>query len=342
MSYFTCLHFYRQVATEVSDEGNLENSADLTLNSNISTFFKQSQILNALSDSNCEKTTSSGSYEYCFFCNNSVQNFLTHYNEVHESEYLRSINSLSPNNNKNVFKDISNNTITPLDISLKPLASSCSDKTEHKDTSDYENKVNKTRKNIQKENSKIKRIRLPDFCFFCEKEVHNFSRHVIRNHSVECEVQKILSIRKKDPERKKLLTSLRKKGNYILNNAKCVKPMKKTNHSGPDDYLPCSTCLGFYSRKQLWKHRKICSGNSGEAFSQADAQNFLVRNMKIDEKLKSTIFPRMRADKVSLIAKKDPLICAFGSQYLKTHREKHFVNVVSRKMRELSKMLIEI
>lgn len=49
----------------------------------------------------------------------------------------------------------------------------------------------------------------------------------------------------------------------------------------------------------------------------------------------------MRVDKISLIAKKGNL-SAFGSQCLKTHREKHFVNVVSRKMRELAKLLLEL
>ncbi|KAJ8948807.1 hypothetical protein NQ314_008342 [Rhamnusium bicolor] len=34
----------------------------------------------------------------------------------------------------------------------------------------------------------------------------------------------------------------------------------------------------------------------------------------------------MRPDDISLTAKKDVLICAYGERYLKTHREKHFVN----------------
>ncbi|XP_060522382.1 uncharacterized protein LOC132699597 [Cylas formicarius] len=50
----------------------------------------------------------------------------------------------------------------------------------------------------------------------------------------------------------------------------------------------------------------------------------------------------MRADKISLVAKKDPLICAFASRYLKIHRENHFILVASRKMRELARLLLEI
>lgn len=50
----------------------------------------------------------------------------------------------------------------------------------------------------------------------------------------------------------------------------------------------------------------------------------------------------MRADNISLLAKKDPLICAYTSRYLKIHRENNSIIVGSRKMRELAKLLIEV
>lgn len=64
--------------------------------------------------------------------------------------------------------------------------------------------------------------------------------------------------------------------------------------------------------------------------------------MPIDPQLRETVFPRMKADNISLVAKKDLLICKFVARYLKTHREKHLINVCSRKMREISKLLIEV
>ncbi|XP_072387629.1 uncharacterized protein [Diabrotica undecimpunctata] len=98
----------------------------------------------------------------------------------------------------------------------------------------------------------------------------------------------------------------------------------------------------MYSAKNLWRHRKICNPDSITRNSQSQAQNFLLRHLKLDTYLKETVFPRMRADNVSLVAKKDPLICAFGSRYLKIHREQHFIPVASRKMRELAKIVIEL
>ncbi|CAI3083005.1 unnamed protein product [Diatraea saccharalis] len=44
---------------------------------------------------------------------------------------------------------------------------------------------------------KKKRTRTKDYCFYCETDVLNFARHIARNHTMECEVQKILSYPKK-------------------------------------------------------------------------------------------------------------------------------------------------
>ncbi|KAG5861571.1 hypothetical protein JTB14_036460 [Gonioctena quinquepunctata] len=114
------------------------------------------------------------------------------------------------------------------------------------------------------------------------------------------------------------------------------------NSLSPNTILPCSECLGFYSSKQLARHRKTCSKIIKKGNAQSDVQTKLIAGIRLDEQLKNKVFPRMRADKVLLVAKKDILICAFGSRYMKLHREKHFINVTSRKMRELAKILIEI
>ncbi|KAL4718874.1 hypothetical protein ACJJTC_006539 [Scirpophaga incertulas] len=205
--------------------------------------------------------------------------------------------------------------------------------------SQIEDNSNDSTTSIQRQKPKSSKVRDKDYCFYCESFVLNFARHLLRHHIYETEVQKIVSKPKKSLDRKQLIAALRKKGNYLVNSKEVTKPMRKFKFT---DYLPCTECLGFYSKKLLWKHKKKCSGKSGSKNIQSEAQNLLIRHLKIDEKLKESVFPRMRADKISLIAKKDNLICAFGSQYLKTHREKHFVNVVSRKMRELAKLLLEL
>lgn len=184
--------------------------------------------------------------------------------------------------------------------------------------------------------------RKKDMCYYCETDVLNFPRHLRRNHFWEIEVQEIFSKDKKSKERRELLSLLKKKGNFIKNSNQCVKPLKQAIHSDAT-FLPCSNCLGFYRSKYLYRHRKKCCKEQVSKATQANAQNMLLKNLgRVDQRLKDEVFPRMRPDKVSLEAKNDFLICAFGARYLKIHREKHFVNVTSRKMRELSKILLEL
>ncbi|KAF0726508.1 Uncharacterized protein FWK35_00030336 [Aphis craccivora] len=139
-------------------------------------------------------------------------------------------------------------------------------------------------------------------CIFCEEQITNFSRHLIRKHSEEIEVGKFLALKKGSKERKK---------------------------------------------KYLRRHIKICSLKKNEIGGkrqnvQANAQTLLMAFTSEDTQLVEKVFPRMSPDEVSLVVKGDILIRAFGSRYLKCHKEKHLITVVSNKMRELGRFLIEM
>nr|XP_023014877.1 uncharacterized protein LOC111504537 [Leptinotarsa decemlineata] len=190
----------------------------------------------------------------------------------------------------------------------------------------------------------FKVIRQPDFCFFCKTEVKNFARHIQRNHVGETEVQNILALPSNSIERKRAFACLRKKGNFIQNSTTFSKPVHRSPLKDTEEnYIPCPYCLGFYSRKLLWKHKKMCSFNKNPLVgkSLSAGQNLLPCVDQTNLNLTTKVFPRMWADKVSLTAKKDSLICAFGSRYLNTHKELHRIHVCSRKMRELAKVLME-
>lgn len=89
-------------------------------------------------------------------------------------------------------------------------------------------------------------------------------------------------------------------------------------------FTPCDNCLVFFLRKLLWRHRINCTDSKGHP---ASSQNMLIANLRIDLNLTDTILPRMRADEVSLVAKKDSFICTYYARYIKIHMENHFMNV---------------
>jgi len=51
-------------------------------------------------------------------------------------------------------------------------------------------------------------------------------------------------------------------------------------------------------------------------------------------------FPRTANDEISFVAKYDLLITSFKTCYLKSHKEKHFIAVVSQKIKMLARFLL--
>lgn len=90
------------------------------------------------------------------------------------------------------------------------------------------------------------------------------------------------------------------------------------------------------------KSNKLDAKNSKTVRVQADAQNVLLSFKETDSQLIKEVFPRMAPDEISRIAKTDSLIKLFGSRYLKCHKEKHLINVVSQKIRILARFLIQV
>ncbi|CAH2014342.1 unnamed protein product [Acanthoscelides obtectus] len=103
------------------------------------------------------------------------------------------------------------------------------------------------------------------YCYFCESYVIHFPRHLFRNHASEMEVQRVQALPPRSKDRYNLLLDLRNKGNY-LNSNEFAKPVRQGKLDS--NYLPCTYCFGFYSTRNLWRHRKYCAGNPSKGKSQ--------------------------------------------------------------------------
>lgn len=215
----------------------------------------------------------------------------------------------------------------------------------------YKHKEVETSKRNQSTNKRI--WDKTDVCIFCEKNVTNFTRHLIRKHGNEMEVAKFEALPKGSKERKLQADILRKRGNFLgnIDNGNKLKLVRRpyqfaTKSSTVCDYLPCKYCFGMFKKKYLYRHFKICKNvktqNNSRNNPQADGQNLLLTFTETDEQLQTKVFPRMATDHISVVAKTDKLITTFGARYLKSHKEKHLISVVSQKMRILARLLIAL
>lgn len=77
--------------------------------------------------------------------------------------------------------------------------------------------------------------------------------------------------------------------------------------------------------------------------AQIEGPNLMIGHFGPNDILmKSGLLKMLRADVVSLTAKKDKIITEVASRYIKSHKEKHLLVVVKRQMRRLSRQLISV
>ncbi|EDO30693.1 predicted protein [Nematostella vectensis] len=108
---------------------------------------------------------------------------------------------------------------------------------------------------------------------------------------------------------------------------------KPTTSEGPDAYLPCKSCLGFYKGDDLWKHKKKC------AFKQhgTDKEANLYTKSVYGEVNKLYC----ERDEVGFVAKHDELIIQMGNCLYDQHGERQ-ATYISTKMREIARLVLEV
>ena len=120
------------------------------------------------------------------------------------------------------------------------------------------------------------------------------------------------------------VTVLLTENNGMLIMGKQVQKLKK-----PSDYLPCTYCLVFYLKEELWRHAKVCRFRSVHLFENEDQEKNAERQFMTDSKLllqgacnQPSVGPyedfhkyvgdRLISDSVSMAIKSDALLLLFG------------------------------
>lgn len=155
----------------------------------------------------------------------------------------------------------------------------------------------------------------------------------------------------KSAERRNAIKAIRKKGNFVLKQEKNILvPVRKPPSESlltDQNYFVCPSCLGFYKKKYLWRHKKNCGSKltNVSANHLSESQTFIAStgilgNYINKSRIKKEIFSIMRPDLISEIAKTDPLIVMFGESCLNKHKRKQMNVAISNKLRELARLKI--
>ena len=99
-------------------------------------------------------------------------------------------------------------------------------------------------------------------CVFCSEKRAKMAQHLEAVHCEEIEVAEILAIASKSPQRKRLFSVLRKRGDFNHNSEvlKIGKGLFIPEWRPKEDTLhtQCEFCLGAYHKKMLKIHMKRC------------------------------------------------------------------------------------
>lgn len=195
-------------------------------------------------------------------------------------------------------------------------------------------------------------------CPYCFTEVTHFPRHLARNHKEEGAVRELLAQTSQD-RKKKLLNALRKQGNYLCTEKlKLIRPVRRpvknvdeTRGDGREHYVACGDCFGYFKRDYLRRHRKKCSLRTHNRSSRenhlSESQTMITCSGNYAKfynnlRLKREVFAIMRADAISKTAMNDVLICSYAEELLGKHKRTQIKTVISNKMRELGRLLLQL
>ncbi|KAL3275245.1 hypothetical protein HHI36_020014 [Cryptolaemus montrouzieri] len=195
-------------------------------------------------------------------------------------------------------------------------------------------------------NMKSRSRRRKHNCPYCGVPVNNFARHLQRKHNDETEVEQFMSMDKNDPLKRKIIEKIRKEGDFFSGKYVPVKKRSKCDGEYNRNLIPCIHCKGYYSRRTLRLHVKRCIFNKQKAESRqrhlSDGQTMLAGNFSLSDPLRTSgVLRSLRADDISLVAKKDKIICEMARKYLKSYKKRHLVCIAKRNMRRLARFLIE-
>ncbi|XP_050315165.1 uncharacterized protein LOC126749510 [Anthonomus grandis grandis] len=201
-------------------------------------------------------------------------------------------------------------------------------------------------------------------CPYCDRDVTHFARHLERNHLNEGAVKELCSLGSRNPKRKLLLKAILRQGNFTSNSKiNIIRPVRRpkgehnceivpNSENLKDKYIVCQSCLGYFSRNYLKRHRKKCKLRTDQSLTArqhhlSSAQMFAMctgpnSNFYESLRLKNEVFPIMRSDDISKAAMGDVLICSYAESLLRKHRRPQIKNVISNKMRELGRLLLTL
>ena len=191
-------------------------------------------------------------------------------------------------------------------------------------------------------------------CFYCKKIISKLSRYLESVHKDRIEVKKFINLPINSKERKDIIATIRKNGDFSYNNdikvntgklIVCRRPNGKFKKDATH-FVICGKCKGFYSKNTLRHHVVKCTKGVSK-----NSRSILVMGRKISSRihesasklLRQMVFPVLREDEIVRLIRYDMLIISLGNKLCEKHGNyQHQHDMIRAKLRLLGRFLKEM
>lgn len=187
-------------------------------------------------------------------------------------------------------------------------------------------------------------------CFYCRKMQSKIARHLGTIHRNEPDVKKFLDLPPNNLERKRIIETIRRNGNFIYNTNNnvndgklvvCRRP-RKDKPKNAKDYTACAKCKGFFAKTTIRRHFKRCTGYSSTHHRSVMVMGRAVIgriNPVAEETLRKVVFPVLREDEITRIIRYDELIIMYGNRLCRKYRKQYQHKLIRSHLRYLGRFL---
>ena len=179
-------------------------------------------------------------------------------------------------------------------------------------------------------------------CVFCGMFQSKLKRHMVRRHKNEESVQAAMLL----PmcEQAKAFENLRKEGIFQTNvriqaGGGTNESLLRERKQGASKRVLCSGCKGFYSKKQIHRHKKHCSHTSSMTSNSVDFSGS--RPTGVSKQFQEQVLDKFRDDDCGKICRKDKLVILLGQRLWMKSRKKER-KVIMSDMRILGNLILAV
>ncbi|XP_072566873.1 uncharacterized protein [Paramormyrops kingsleyae] len=194
-----------------------------------------------------------------------------------------------------------------------------------------------------------------NYCYVCGKPKSKIARH-LETHKTEPEIAEALSFPKHSKDRKRLLETLRNRGNYqhnsdVLKSGEgSLKVKRKTNAEQEPGlkFVHCVYCKGMFVRKDLWRHNRRCPSKPGQVGEEIGRTRVLrlatACDFEVSQHISTGVWKLlnpMKPDEITSLVRNDFCVLQLAQSFYNKHgHDSTKYEYIRQKLREIGRLLL--